>query len=105
MKIFIWVSRHELTGPQREVLERLGFDHIIEAGDCDAFDKEKLLTHVSLHLPANRNPIDPVVVGVVHPAAAMHLHNAGYRVAVARNVNRAPEGERPRFEFDGWVIF
>ena len=103
--IFIWVSRHKLTTSQRTALETLGFDKIIEAGDCDAFDKEALLAHVGLRISSFRHPLDTVVVGVVNPAAALHLHNAGYRVAVAHNINRAPEGERPSFEFHEWVIF
>ena len=105
MRTFIWVSRHALTNTQREALESIGFDRIVEAGDYDAFDSEGLLTHVALNAPVERDPLDPVVVGVVNPAAALTLHNAGYRVAVARNENRAPEGERPRFEFAEWVIF
>ena len=44
-------------------------------------------------------------VGVVHPAAAINLARAGYTVAVSRNINRAPEGERPQFEFSGWEFF
>ena len=106
MKSFIWISRHPLTDGQRSELEALGFTKIIEAGDCNAFDPEALLSLVERHTPHWAHPLDaPVVVGVVHPAAALHLKNAGYWVAVAENVNRAPEGERPRFEFQEWHLF
>jgi len=97
---FLWISRHSLNGKQIEALKNLGVTQIKEVGDVDAFNMEKLLTTVRL----NGQPLN-TIVGVVHPAAALTLHNAGYKIAVARNINRAPEGERPQFEFDSWYIF
>jgi len=114
-KTFVWVSRHDLTAEQRLALEDMGFSTIVEAGDIDAFDCDAL--KFSVHFSATgefdlserevgNGRIAPMVtVGVVHPAAALTLKSAGYPVAVSRNVNRAPEGERPQFEFDGWVFF
>jgi len=100
MKTFVWISRHDLTAEQREALEDAGFSTVVEAGDADAFSPSALEDAIAA-APGG----EVAAVGVVHPAAALILKGAGFTVAVSRNVNRAPEGERPRFEFDGWVFF
>ena len=103
---FVWISRHPLSADQRAALEDIGFSKIIEAGDADAFSVGALSKCVSAAVStADVNSGDIDAVGVVHPAAALIIKAAGYTVAVSRNINRAPEGERPRFEFDGWVFF
>ena len=100
MKVFIWISRHPLTEAQREALEIQGYDTIIEAGDADAFSPKALSTCLD---EAHTGPVH--AVGVVHPAAAILFKQSGYTVAIARNINRAPEGEPPQYEFGGWVFF
>jgi len=102
MKTFVWISRHDLTCAQRRALEELGYDRIVEPGDADAFYLDDLEATVA---SAIQYGDDRPTVGVVHPAAALILKGAGYTVAVSRNINRAPEGVRPRFEFAGWVFF
>ncbi len=114
MKTFVWISRHDLTAEQRAALDAAGFERILEIGDIDAFDCDalKFAVHQSTgefilsEREVGNGRIAPMVtVGVVHPAAALTLKGAGYPVAVSRNVNRAPEGERPQFEFSGWEFF
>jgi len=101
-KTFVWISRHDLTAEQREALESLGYERIFEPGDADAFSLADIeATLASVIHDGDERP----TVGVVHPAAALNLAMARYTVAVSRNINRAPEGERPQFEFDGWVFF
>ena len=103
---FVWISRHPLSAPQRAALKDRGFKNIIEAGDADAFSVSALSKCVYAAISAadvNSGDID--AVGVVHPAAALIIKDAGYTVAVSRNVNRAPDGERPKFEFSGWEFF
>ena len=102
MSTFVWISRHDLTCAQRRSLEDLGYDRIVEPGDADAFYLADLEATVASALhEGDEKP----TVGVVHPAAALILKSAGYTVAVSRNINRAPDGERPRFEFAGWEFF
>jgi len=98
---FVWISRHPLSAEQRKALKDRGFSTIVEAGDADAFSAQDLKRALITAIPGG----DVSAVGVVHPAAALILKNAGFTVAVARNVNRAPDGERPRFEFSGWEFF
>ena len=102
MKTFVWISRHDLTAEQRAALDALGYTKIVEPGDADAFYLADLEATVS---SAIQYGDDRPTVGVVHPAAALNLARAGYTVAVSRNVNRAPDGERPQFEFAGWEFF
>ena len=99
---FVWISRHDLTAEQRAALDALGYTKIVEPGDADAFYLADLESTVASALQEDD---EKPTVGVVHPAAALNLRDAGYTVAVSRNINRAPEGERPRFEFAGWVFF
>jgi len=97
---FVWISRHPLSAEQRKALKDRGFSTIVEAGDADAFSTEALARAIAA-VPGG----EVAAVGVVHPAAALILKGAGFTVAISRNVNRAPEGERPRFEFAGWEFF
>ncbi len=102
MSTFVWISRHDLTCVQREALDELGYTKIVEPGDADAFCLEDLEATVASSIQyGDYRP----TVGVVHPAAALNLSRAGYTVAVSRNINRAPEGEKPQFEFAGWEFF
>jgi len=98
---FVWISRHPLSDAQRKALKDRGFSTIAEAGDADAFSAEDLERVLIAAVPGG----GVSAVGVVHPAAALILKNAGFTVAVSRNVNRAPDGERPQFEFSGWEFF
>ena len=98
---FVWISRHPLSDAQRKALKDRGFATVVEAGDADAFSAEALGRAIITAVPGG----DVNAVGVVHPAAALILKNAGFTVAISRNVNRAPEGERPQFEFSGWEFF
>ena len=103
---FVWISRHPLSAPQRKALKDRGFSKLIEAGDADAFSSSALSKCISAAVTGEDDTVcDIDAVGVVHPAAALILHSAGFTVAVSRNVNRAPDGERPRFEFAGWEFF
>ena len=102
MSTFVWISRHDLTCAQRRALDDLGYDRIVEPGDADAFYLADLEATVASALQEGD---EKPTVGVVHPAAALNLRDAGYTVAVSRNVNRAPDGERPQFEFSGWEFF
>ena len=105
MKTFVWISRHKLSAAQREALDENGFTDIREIGDIDAFDSAALRDAVfDVYKGMSSKP----TVGVVHPAAALAFKDQKrtvYQVAVSRNVNRAPDGERPRFEFAGWEFF
>ena len=101
---FVWISRHPLTKDQRKALKDRGFSNIIDAGDADAFRMSDLVATVAAAVQDVAGVENPAV-GVVHPAAALILKSEGFTVAVSRNINRAPEGERPRFEFAGWVFF
>jgi len=104
-KTFVWISRHKLSDAQRKALESLGYERIVEPGDADAFSLADIeATVASAIMDGDERP----TVGVVHPAAALNLSKAGYTVAISRNSSRpprAPEGERPQFEFSGWEFF
>jgi len=103
---FVWISRHPLSAPQRAALKDRGFKTIIEAGDANAFSEDALSKCLFAAInSAGINRLDVDAVGVVHPAAALILHSAGYTVAVSRNINRSPDGARPQFEFSGWEFF
>jgi len=105
MSTFIWISRHRLTEDQACSLREHGFTDIRQVGDIDAFDSAALRDAVfDVYKDMSSKP----TVGVVHPAAALAFKDQKrtvYQVAVSRNINRAPDGERPQFEFDGWVFF
>lgn len=101
-KTFIWVSRHNLTETQIEHANLLtGNGTIIEYGDVDAFNPIEV---DRLYQFLDQIGRDNVVVGVVHAGLSARLVKRCYDVAVARNINRAPEGERPQFVFERWDV-
>ena len=102
IKTFVWVSRHKLTEKQVEHANLLtGNGNILEYGDVDNFDTVAV---DKLYQRLESIGKDAVVVGVVHAGLSAKLVKRGYDVAVAYNVNRAPEGEKPQFVFERWEV-
>ena len=88
-----FISRHNPTTKQIEMAKERGFE-LVPVGDWDAF----LITpHDVMMMASWRGFRDFDAVCVVHPAAALNLISR-YPVLVFENGNRAPEGEKPRFE-------
>lgn len=94
MKRFAFISRHSIT----ECQQALAADQEIElipVGDTDAFT-------VTPQWVRSHGEFEGVVI--VHPAAAMRL-SAEFIIGVFENSNRAPEGERPKFEAKALCVF
>lgn len=91
---FAFISRHEPTQGQHQLAQDQGIA-LEWIGDLDAFE-------VTDEEVASQGDFDGVVV--VHPAAAMRLA-ATYFVGVFKNANRAPVGEKPRFEAEAFEVY
>lgn len=91
---FAFISRHEALPSQHALAAEQGIV-LHHVGDADAFT-------VTPEWVAEQGRFDGVVV--VHPAAALRLANV-YLVGVFQNANRAPVGEKPRFEAEALHVF
>ena len=91
---FAFISRHELTDSQLALAGEQGIE-LVHIGDVDAFT-------VSASFVDHHGAYEGVVV--VHPAAALRLAGS-FLVGVFKNANRAPIGERPRFEAESFNIY
>jgi len=80
-----FITRHAPTPSQSDLAKRAGYE-LIPVGDRDAFTAD-------LADLAEFN-----AVACVHPALALRLARIVPIVGVFENANRAPEGEKPRFE-------
>jgi hypothetical protein len=89
MERFAFISRHEATKEQAALAAEKGIK-LVPFGDMDAFGPN-LLAEV------RQQAVHVQGVVVVHPWAAIMLAQAGYKVGVFENANRAPEGEKPSF--------
>ncbi len=91
---FAFISRHPLTAEQVALATAQNIT-LSEIGDRDAFS-------VSPSEIDHAGAFEGVVV--VHPAAAMRLAGS-FLIGVFENANRAPVGERPRFEAISLQVF
>jgi hypothetical protein len=91
---FAFVSRHTPTFSQHYLAAQQGVT-LYHVGDADAFTVDAGFVH-------GHGPFEGVVV--VHPAAALRLAPQ-FLVGVFENANRAPVGEKPRFEAVSFHIF
>lgn len=92
--VFAFISRHTPTDGQIALAAEKGvtLQHI---GDADAFT-------ITPDWVKTQGDFEGVVI--VHPAAAMRLAST-YEVGVFKNSNRAPLGEKPRFEAEALYIY
>lgn len=91
MERFAFVSRHEPTEGQKMLAAKASIE-LVTVGDRDGF------TLNSEEFKEFKGVI------VVHAQAAMRALLSGLKVGVFNNVNRAPLGEKPRFETTSLVV-
>lgn len=91
MDRFAFVSRHEPTAGQKMLAAKASIE-LVMVGDRDGF------TLNSDEFKEFKGVI------VVHAQAAMRALLSGLKVGVFNNVNRAPLGEKPRFETTSLVV-
>ena len=91
MDRFAFVSRHEPTDSQRMLAAKASIE-LVMVGDRDGFTLNS----------DEFKEFQGVVV--VHAQAAMRALISGLKVGVFNNANRAPLGEKPRFETTSLVV-
>lgn len=91
MDRFAFISRHEPTEGQKMLAAKASVE-LVMVGDRDGF------TLNSDEFKEFQGVI------VVHAQAAMRALLSGLKVGVFNNVNRAPLGEKPRFETTSLVV-
>lgn len=94
MRNFAFISRHTPTDGQIALAREQGIE-LTHIGDADGFT-------VGPSFVDNAGAFEGVVV--VHAAAALRLAPS-FIVGVFENANRAPEGERPKFEAKALHLF
>jgi hypothetical protein len=95
---FAFVSRHAFT-PQQAAIAAAQNIELIQSRDMDAFSPDLSLTMI--HLKDDQN-FDGIIC--VHPLVALIASSVGLKVGIFNNVNRAPVGEKPRFETTTLVV-
>lgn len=94
MKNFAFISRHTPTQEQIDLCKAQEIN-LIHVGDFDAFTvTEDDIERVAWEIDEFAGELNGVIV--VHPAAALRLHDH-FIVGVFENGNRAAEGEKPQF--------
>jgi hypothetical protein len=124
--IAIIFTRHQFTGKQQEEFERICKDDGIDIeSDVIQMRKEASLTLTTrkdaeaivdqmIERCLGRRATDVNIFGVIPPVLRSVFWNdnlarpkksqACFWVYEAHSVNRAEEGEAPKFEFDSWVL-
>jgi hypothetical protein len=94
------ISRHEPTPEQIRLAEGAGYE-LVHVGDVDAFDHDAIMELF--------NRCDGITFAVAHAGLAMQLAMLALacdiEIAIFRNSNRAPEGERPTFAADRLDVY
>lgn len=93
MNLF-WISRHEPTTEQAQVLQDLGFQ-IGKIEDLDAYASREEIAQALRGFDA---------IFTVHPRIAGVAVLEGKTLLTVISQNRAPEGARPEFIFSGFQI-
>jgi len=87
---YAFISRHMPTASQYKLANEKGIE-LIPVGDMDAFNEEEIHEWIR-----NNQSFKGVIV--VHPALALEFYKNEFDVGVFQNVNRAEEGQPPKFE-------
>ena len=107
--MFIWVSRHKMD--EKQISNLKPFLHkwfqieeliILDYGDVDAFNDNDLQT-LAIRVETYQLAQFKVFASCVHPRIGETLITAKANLLYSKNINRAPEGEKPQFKFEKWV--